>query len=157
MLIQDDGRASLPGEIASGQQCHVTLEISAPADPGEYVLECDVVHEGISWFADKGSEPWRTRMTVAGSSEAEPFSQESDRTAPDIALSLSDRHCFHRARCPCTASRLKSLRTRSRRMVARWCNASRMSGAAKSGSGIDTSSGRTADRLEADNPRHLRE
>ena len=63
MLIQDDGRASLPGEIEPGRQCHVTLDVTVPADPGEYVLECDVVHEGISWFADKGSEAWRTRIT----------------------------------------------------------------------------------------------
>jgi SAM-dependent methyltransferase len=90
MLIQDDGRAPLPAEIAPGQQCHVTLEITAPVDPGEYVLECDAVHEGISWFADKGSEPWRTGITVAGSSELEPFRQESGRASADIALSLSD-------------------------------------------------------------------
>ena len=90
MLIQDDGRASLPGEIAPGQQCHVTLEITAPADPGEYVLECDVVHEGISWFIDKGSEPWRTAISVAGSSGLEPFEQESHRTPADIGLSLPE-------------------------------------------------------------------
>ena len=90
MLIQDDARASLPAEMAPGQQCHVTLEVTVPADPGEYVLECDVVHEGISWFADRGSEPWRTRITAAGSSELEPFEQLSDRSSADIALSLSD-------------------------------------------------------------------
>jgi SAM-dependent methyltransferase len=90
MLIQDDGRASLPVEIVPGQQCHVTLEVTAPADPGEYVLECDAVHEGISWFADKGSEACRTRITVAGRSELEPFRQESVPASEDIALSLSD-------------------------------------------------------------------
>jgi SAM-dependent methyltransferase len=90
MLIQDDGRAALPAEIAPGQQCLVTLEITAPADPGEYVLECDVVHEGISWFGDKGSEPWRRGMTVTGSSALEPFREESDRPSAKIALSLSD-------------------------------------------------------------------
>jgi SAM-dependent methyltransferase len=90
MLIQDDGRASLPAEIASGQRCHVTLEVTAPADPGQYVLECDVVHEGISWFADMRSEPWRTRIGVAGSPELEPFTQDSERAAVDLALALSD-------------------------------------------------------------------
>ncbi len=90
MLIQDDGRASLPGEIEPARPCHVTLEVTAPAEPGEYVLECDIVHEGISWFADKGSETWRTRMTVAGSSSLDPFRQESGETAEDLALSLPD-------------------------------------------------------------------
>lgn len=89
MLIQDDSRASLPAEIEPKRQCHVTLEVTAPAEPGEYVLECDVVHEGISWFADKGSAPWRTKMTVAGSSHLDPFRQDSGQ-APDVALSLSD-------------------------------------------------------------------
>jgi len=90
MLIQDDGRAALPSEIAPGQQCHVTIEVTAPMDPGEYVLECDAVHEGISWFADKGSAPWRSTVTVAGSSTLEPFKQEIDRPSADIALSLTN-------------------------------------------------------------------
>ena len=90
MLIQDDGRASLPGEIEPQRQCHVTLEVTAPAEPGEYVLECDVVHEGISWFADKGSATWRRTLTVAGSSPLDPFRQDSGQAAADVTLSLSD-------------------------------------------------------------------
>ena len=53
------------------------------------MLECDVVHEGISWFADKGSATWRTKMTVAGSSHLDPFRQDSGQAA-DVALSVSD-------------------------------------------------------------------
>ncbi len=90
MLIQDDGRASLPAEIEPKRQCHLTLEITAPSEPGEYVLECDLVHEGISWFADKDSATWRTTITVAGSSQLDPFRQDSGQPAADVALSLSD-------------------------------------------------------------------
>ena len=90
MLIQDDGRASLPGNTGARRSVSRALEVTAPAEPGDYLLECDLVHEGISWFADKGSDTWRTRMTVAGSSSLDPFRQESGETAEDLALSLPD-------------------------------------------------------------------
>ena len=90
MLIQDDGRAALPGEVQAGQQCHVALDVTAPAEPGEYVLECDVVHEGITWFADRGSATWRSPLTVAGSAQLDPFKQDSTAAAASVALALPD-------------------------------------------------------------------
>jgi len=64
MLIQDDGRALLPPDVTAGETCHLTLQIRLPDEPGEYQLECDVVHEGISWFADKGSPTWKRNLRV---------------------------------------------------------------------------------------------
>jgi SAM-dependent methyltransferase len=90
MLIQDDGRASLPGEVQAGQECHVALDVTAPSEPGEYVLECDVVHEGITWFADRGSDTWRRRLTVAGTSQLQPFTQDSSEAAGSVDLALPD-------------------------------------------------------------------
>ena len=65
MLIQDDGRASLPRDLAPGDSCRVSLTIEEPVQAGAYQVECDVVHEGISWFADKGSATWK-RLIVVG-------------------------------------------------------------------------------------------
>jgi hypothetical protein len=36
----------------------------APAEPGRYVVEIDLVHEGISWFAHKGSNSLRFPVDV---------------------------------------------------------------------------------------------
>jgi SAM-dependent methyltransferase len=64
MVIQDDGRASLPALMRPGERCRIELEVRAPAHPGQYILELDVVHEGISWFADRGSRTARAPVTV---------------------------------------------------------------------------------------------
>jgi 2-polyprenyl-3-methyl-5-hydroxy-6-metoxy-1,4-benzoquinol methylase len=90
MLIQDDGRAVLPENLESGETCSVTITITAPPEPGEFQLECDVVHEGISWFADRGSATWRTSVVVAGVAGNAPPGEAADPLVGDVALSLPD-------------------------------------------------------------------
>lgn len=69
MRIQDDGRATLPQVLRAGESCDVTLELTAPSEPGTYIAELDVVHEGISWFADKRSKALRLQLPVIERSE----------------------------------------------------------------------------------------
>jgi SAM-dependent methyltransferase len=64
MIVQDDGRATLPQVVKPGAPRELTLEMTAPSSPGGYVLEIDVVHEGISWFAHKGSIALRVPLEV---------------------------------------------------------------------------------------------
>ena len=90
MLIQDDGRASLPDNLAAGETCRLALKITVPPEPGKYQLECDVVHEGLSWFADKGSKTWRGRVQVAGPASLQPLSAADELTFNAGALSLCD-------------------------------------------------------------------
>lgn len=68
MLIQDDGRVPLPVAISRDQESVLKLEITAPASPGEYLCEVDVVQEGITWFGDRGGTPLRFAVTVSGGS-----------------------------------------------------------------------------------------
>ncbi len=89
MLVQDDGRALLPTDLAAGETCHVTLQVVLPRDPGEYQLECDVVHEGISWFGDKGSETWKRNVHVGGVSNVAPPAGPATPTLGARTLSLS--------------------------------------------------------------------
>lgn len=72
MLIQDDGRAPLPTDVGPGETCHLALQITLPPEPGAYQLECDVVHEGISWFGDKGSTTWRRPIRVGDAASPPP-------------------------------------------------------------------------------------
>ena len=92
MAIQDDGRASLPASMRPGERCRIELEVRAPAHPGKYVLELDVVHEGIAWFADRGSRTARAPVEVVVIPSAEtaaggPRASASDTGEPSsIAL-----------------------------------------------------------------------
>jgi SAM-dependent methyltransferase len=54
LLAFDNPRTPLPAELEPGQQLTMLLRVAAPHEPGEYVAEIDLVHEYISWFAQKG-------------------------------------------------------------------------------------------------------
>ena len=95
MLIQDDARALLPPVVQPGETCTLTLRVKAPDEPGRFVLEVDVVHEGISWFADKGSAVARIEMQVGeGAPSAgvalSPAAVPADLVLPDDAGNAPD-------------------------------------------------------------------
>jgi hypothetical protein len=59
LLIRDDARAPIDRPLNPGDGIALTLSVRTPAKPGNYVLEIDVVHEWVAWFADKGSKTLR--------------------------------------------------------------------------------------------------
>lgn len=66
MVIRDDGRASMPQSVGPGDEIELELPICAPGAPGRYLLECDLVEEGVTWFALRGSPTLRVPVTVTG-------------------------------------------------------------------------------------------
>lgn len=40
------------------------LTVTAPLQPGRYVLEIDMVHEGVAWFSQLGSRKLTVPVTV---------------------------------------------------------------------------------------------
>jgi SAM-dependent methyltransferase len=66
MAAHDDGRARLPRTLGPGECCEVELTVRAPADPGEYRVEIDLVQELICWFAQYGSTTTRAAILVRG-------------------------------------------------------------------------------------------
>jgi uncharacterized membrane protein (DUF485 family) len=59
-----DGRTRLVQDLAPAAETEVPLRITAPEAAGAYVLELDVVQEGVTWFKDKGSETLKIRIRV---------------------------------------------------------------------------------------------
>jgi SAM-dependent methyltransferase len=64
VLVRDDGRAAVPLPWGPGQRVRVELPITAPPQAGIFVLQCDLVEEHVSWFADLGSTPCETTVVV---------------------------------------------------------------------------------------------
>lgn len=60
----DDGRAILLDDLEAGSTAVVDLRVTAPASSGRYLLELDLVQEGVTWFADRGSTTARVPLTV---------------------------------------------------------------------------------------------
>lgn len=64
-LITDmDGRYGLNKDLKPGEETEVPLVITAPKEPGEYILEVDAVQEQVAWFREKGSPTARTKIAV---------------------------------------------------------------------------------------------
>jgi hypothetical protein len=64
-LVTDmDGRYGISKDLKPGEETEIPLVVTAPKAPGEYMLEVDLVQEGVSWFSEKGSPTARTKITV---------------------------------------------------------------------------------------------
>ncbi len=61
---KEEGRTPLAADLSPGQETTLSFVVNAPAQPGEYFLEIDLLQEGVSWFALKGSPTFRARITV---------------------------------------------------------------------------------------------
>jgi hypothetical protein len=61
-----DAQTILPCRVASGDSVDLLLTVKAPAEPGSYVMELDLVQSGVAWFADKGSQPAHVHVDVRG-------------------------------------------------------------------------------------------
>jgi SAM-dependent methyltransferase len=55
VLRFDDGRAAIGTTLAPGDTIELSLEMQAPSEAGDYLLEFDLVIEGVTWFAVRGS------------------------------------------------------------------------------------------------------
>ncbi len=90
LVINDDGRAELPGDLDPGERAVVDLVVQAPPGGGRWILEVDVVEEGAAWFGHGHSATLNLPVTVGGSQ------------------SLPDR-LLHKARMVVGGSRRKAL------------------------------------------------
>jgi hypothetical protein len=64
MVAFDDGRFKIPYDIAPGESCEIELSVVAPARPGRYLLELDMVQEEVRWFESSGSRSARIKVRV---------------------------------------------------------------------------------------------
>lgn len=64
-IIKSDGeRTSLPSAVKSGETVQVDMSITAPEKEGNYKVEIDMVHEGVTWFKQKGSSTLIINLVV---------------------------------------------------------------------------------------------
>jgi 4-amino-4-deoxy-L-arabinose transferase-like glycosyltransferase len=63
-IINDDGRAVLRNDLRPGEQVELKLAVNAPHRRGDYLLEIDMLQEGVSWFGLKGSATVRRPIHI---------------------------------------------------------------------------------------------
>jgi len=59
-----DGRAALFQDLAPGESIEVPLTVTAPNEAGNYILQLDMIQEGVAWFGDRGSEVLSLKIRV---------------------------------------------------------------------------------------------
>jgi SAM-dependent methyltransferase len=64
LLVNDDGRADLRTSVAPGEEVTMTVVVTAPRRPGDYLLELDMVQEDVAWFAERASPTLRIPAKV---------------------------------------------------------------------------------------------
>jgi hypothetical protein len=57
-------RGFLENDVAPGAAAMVVVRMRAPVSPGVYALSFDMVCEDVCWFANVGSRPEITQLTV---------------------------------------------------------------------------------------------
>ena len=63
-LVRDDARTPLFQALSPGERTDLRLTITAPAQPGNYFLDIDLVQEGIAWFGGQGGASIRVPVRV---------------------------------------------------------------------------------------------
>jgi len=64
IVTNDDGRSALLNDLRPGEEVELPMKVNAPAGPGDYLLEIDMVQEGVSWFGLKGSPTVKLHVRV---------------------------------------------------------------------------------------------
>lgn len=72
MAQMNDGRADLAEDLKPSEEITLALTVTAPIEPGDYILELDMVQEHVTWFKDKGSPTCRVPVQVKAPGTSAP-------------------------------------------------------------------------------------
>src|SRR5207247_10657984 len=70
-VVWDGPRTKLPADLPAGQTSPVHADLAAPNAGGTYILRCDLVQEGVTWFSGKGIK--MAEQTVSVTPYVAPF------------------------------------------------------------------------------------
>ena len=76
-------RTDLPHTLRPGETTRLLAAVRPPEDPGSYVLQWDLVVEGISWFSWKGWQGPRVEVQVVDASYG-PTSDKPESTSSNV-------------------------------------------------------------------------
>jgi LCP family protein required for cell wall assembly len=63
-VVWDGDRGLLAADVLHDGESVVNIKIKAPDKPGKYTLQYDMVHEGVTWFSEKGVIPLEIDINV---------------------------------------------------------------------------------------------
>jgi FkbM family methyltransferase len=76
VVVIDDGRTPLMQGLKPSETATIQLWVTAPTAAGTYILELDMVKEGVAWFNQRGSKTFRTKVEIRGVAGLEPSAKQ---------------------------------------------------------------------------------
>jgi hypothetical protein len=64
LTTEMEGHNAIPKPLKPGEETDMTLLVTAPKTPGEYIFNLDLVQEGVAWFEEKGSTTTKVKVTI---------------------------------------------------------------------------------------------
>lgn len=86
MIAEDDARAALRDDLFPGARTTLTLDVTAPVQPGRYTLELDMVQEHMAWFGNKGSPTAQIPVLVLNDGGRKKHDAPPDAEASPVLL-----------------------------------------------------------------------
>ncbi len=59
-----DLRTDIPQDVPPGQEITLEARVATPNEPGNYTLEMDLIHEGVTWFKEQESPVLTRWLTI---------------------------------------------------------------------------------------------
>jgi hypothetical protein len=59
-----EGHNGIPKDLKPGEETEMSLQITAPSQPGEWTMQLDMVQEQVAWFSEKGSPVTNIKVQV---------------------------------------------------------------------------------------------
>ncbi len=64
-LVSHGSATPMPADIGAGKSGSLSATITAPPEPGRYLLSLTMIAQNLAWFSDMGGKPANFPVTVA--------------------------------------------------------------------------------------------
>jgi len=64
LTSETEAHNGIPKDLKPGEETEMTLQITAPKQPGEWTMQLDMVQEGVNWFSERGSPVTNIKVQV---------------------------------------------------------------------------------------------
>jgi hypothetical protein len=88
MVTRDGERTQLPASVRPGSSTRICATVVAPHQPGEYVIEWEMVKEGVRWFAGGDEASRRRRVVVSAAALPSPYERPPSSLLVFSAITL---------------------------------------------------------------------
>lgn len=80
LLVRDDARVPLPRDLEPRDDLELLITPTAPLEPGRYLLDFDMVEEGVCWFGERDSE--KAQVPIVVTPVTAPTAEAMDLKSP---------------------------------------------------------------------------